>query len=164
MLSKLTIRDFKLFQGVEIELGERVVFIGPKNSGKTSALQAIVLWDVGVKRWLEKRGSGNISAERADVTINRQDVSAIPAPAANLLWRDLHVRGGKREESDPQRTRNVRIEIGVEGVNEKTWYGALELPQAGGVCADECDRPRNSGHARRHRGYGECCETTQGDK
>ena len=50
MLTKLTIRNFKLFDEVEIELGDRVVFIGPNNAGKTSALQALALWDVGVKR------------------------------------------------------------------------------------------------------------------
>jgi len=60
MLTKLTVRNFKLFSEVEIELARRVVFIGPNNSGKTSALQAIALWNVGVKRWLEKRNSGNI--------------------------------------------------------------------------------------------------------
>jgi predicted ATP-dependent endonuclease of OLD family len=41
MLTKLTVRNFKLFTEIEVELGERVVLIGPNNSGKTSALQAI---------------------------------------------------------------------------------------------------------------------------
>ena len=34
MLTKLTIRNFKRFRDVEIELGSPVVFIGPNNSGK----------------------------------------------------------------------------------------------------------------------------------
>ena len=112
MLTKLTLRNFKLFSEVEVDLSERVVFIGPNNSGKTSALQAIALWDVGVKRWLEKRGSDNIPAERPAVTINRQDVMSIPVPSAKLLWRDLRVRKSERIENK-LRTRNVRIEIGV---------------------------------------------------
>ena len=41
MLTKLTIRNFKRFGEVEIELGNPVVFIGPNNSGKTSAMQAL---------------------------------------------------------------------------------------------------------------------------
>jgi Fe-S cluster assembly ATPase SufC len=133
MLTKLTIRNFKLFDKVEIELGERVVFIGPNNSGKTSALQAIALWDVGVKRWLEKRGSEEIPTERAGVTINRQDLIAIPVPSAKLLWRDLHVREGERL-ADKTRTRNVRLEIGVEGTggraDEKVWQCHLEFDYA----------------------------------
>jgi len=129
MLTKLTLRNFKLFSEVEIDLAERVVFIGPNNSGKTSALQAIALWDVGVKRWLEKRGSENIPTERAGVTINRQDLIAIPVPSAKLLWRDLHVREGERLE-DKTRTRNVRLEIGVEGADDKVWQCRLEFDYA----------------------------------
>ena len=67
MLTKLTIRGFKLFDEVEIELAERVVFVGPNNSGKTSALQALALWDIGAKRWMEKRGSGTVPAQRPGV-------------------------------------------------------------------------------------------------
>lgn len=70
MLTRMRIRNFKLFEDVEIELGERVVFVGPNNSGKTSALQALALWNAGVRRWVEKRGSGNIPRERAGVTLN----------------------------------------------------------------------------------------------
>ncbi|MCG3153450.1 MAG: hypothetical protein DKINENOH_00038 [bacterium] len=129
MLTKLTIRNLKLFAEVEIELGERVVFIGPNNSGKTSALQAIALWEAGVKRWLEKRGSEKIPGQRPAVTINRQDLVSLPVPSAKLLWRDLHVREGVRLE-DKTATRNVLITIGVEGVDERTWQCSLEFDYA----------------------------------
>ena len=46
MLTRLIIQNFKLFDRVDIELGDRVVFVGPNNSGKTSALQALALWNV----------------------------------------------------------------------------------------------------------------------
>jgi AAA15 family ATPase/GTPase len=63
MLTHLIVRNFKLFDEVEIELG--VVFVGPDNSGKTSALQALALWSVGVRRWVEKRGAGNVPVDHA---------------------------------------------------------------------------------------------------
>ncbi|MGC8668972.1 MAG: ATP-dependent nuclease [Chthonomonadales bacterium] len=130
MLTKLTIRNFKLFENVEIELGERVVFIGPNNAGKTSALQSLAMWDVGTKRWLEKRGGGAVPAKRPGVTINRRDMIAVPVPVANLLWRDLHVREGSRADGKT-RTQNVLIEICVEGVDEgKTWVCGLEFDYA----------------------------------
>lgn len=53
MLTKLTVRNFKRFGTVEVDLGSPVVFIGPNNSGKTSVMQALVLWDIGLKRWNE---------------------------------------------------------------------------------------------------------------
>ena len=74
MLTKLTIRNFKRFGEVEIELGSPVVFIGPNNSGKTSAMQALALWDIGLKRWNEKRsGKKSTPEKRPGVTVNRQN-------------------------------------------------------------------------------------------
>ena len=55
MLTHLAVRNFKRFESVEIELGSPVLFFGPNNSGKTSAMQALALWDVGLRRWNEKR-------------------------------------------------------------------------------------------------------------
>jgi ABC-type taurine transport system ATPase subunit len=130
MLTKLIIRNFKLFKEVQIELGERVVFIGPNNAGKTSALQALALWDLGTKRWLEKRGGGPVPKKRSGVAINRRDLIAVPVPEANLLWRELRVREGTRTE-DKTRTSNVLIEIIVEGVDKgKSWKCGLEFDYA----------------------------------
>ncbi len=130
MLTKLTIKNFKLYDEAEIELGDRVVFVGPNNAGKTSALQALALWSYGVRRWVEKRGSGNVPKERAGVTINRRDLIGLPIPSSNLLWRDLHVREGYRE-SNKQKTRNVQIEIAVEGIdNGQPWTTELEFDYA----------------------------------
>ena len=130
MLTKLNIRNFKRFGEVEIELGNPVVFIGPNNSGKTSAMQALALWDVGIKRWNEKRSGKTTPEKRPGVTINRRDLIAVPVPGANLLWRDLHVRE-VRKEGGGQKTRNVRIDITVEGVTEdRSWTCGLEFDYA----------------------------------
>ena len=128
MLTKLTIRHFKCFGGeVEIELGNPVVFIGPNNSGKTSAMQALALWDIGLKRWNEKRSGKSAPKKRSGVTVNRRDLVAIPIPYANLLWRDLHVRDARRVDGR-QRTSNVCIDLIVEGVtNDRAWTCGLEF-------------------------------------
>ena len=57
MLTRLVLRNFKSFDDVDIELGETVVLVGPNNSGKTSALQALALWELGLRRWQEKKGT-----------------------------------------------------------------------------------------------------------
>ena len=105
MLTRLAVRNFKLFEEIELDLGQQVVLIGPNNAGKTTALQALALWDVGLKRWLEKRGAGDIPSKRPGVTVNRRDLIALPVPTAKLLWRDLHthceVRG--RQTADGAR-------------------------------------------------------------
>ena len=130
MLTKLTVINFKKFGKDEIELGNPVVFIGPNNSGKTSALQALALWDIGLKRWNEEYKDRTAPAKRSGVTINRRDLVAIPVPDANLLWRDLHVRDVRRVNGEPD-TNNIRIDILVEGITEdKPWKCGLEFDYA----------------------------------
>jgi ABC-type branched-subunit amino acid transport system ATPase component len=130
MLTKLIVRNFKRFEEVDIELGSPVVFIGPNNSGKTSAMQALALWNIGLKRWNEKRGGKDASAKRPGVTINRRDLIAVPVPDANLLWRALHVRD-VRKIAGRQETSNIRIEIVVDGVTAgRRWSCGLEFDYA----------------------------------
>ncbi|MCC7354431.1 MAG: AAA family ATPase [Anaerolineae bacterium] len=130
MLTRIRIRNFKRFGDVDFELGQSVVLIGPNNSGKTTALQALALWDIGLRRWNEKRKGRVSPEERPGVTINRRDLISIPIPDANLLWRDLHVRDVKRVGGKPQ-TQNIRIDITVEGVTEdKNWLCGLEFDYA----------------------------------
>ena len=121
MLTKLICRNFKNFENVEVELGNLVVFIGPNNSGKTTALQALTLWEIGLKRWNENRKGKKNPEKRPGVVINRLNLISVPVPEARLLWRNLQVR-------DPK---NVRIDIIVEGVTaNKTWQCGLEFDYA----------------------------------
>ena len=130
MLTRLTIRNFKRFDEVEIELGSPVVFIGPNNSGKTSAMQALALWDIGLRRWNEKRSGRTAPEKRPGVTVNRRDLVSIPIPDANLLWRGLRVRDVRRA-GGRQRTSNICIDIVVEGVtNDRPWACGLEFDYA----------------------------------
>jgi ABC-type lipoprotein export system ATPase subunit len=130
MLTKLIIRNFKRFEDVEIELGNPVVFIGPNDSGKTTALQALAVWDLGLRRWLERRRDKTTAKERSGVAINRRDLVALPVPNARLLWRDLHVRDVRREEGK-QKTSNIRFEIVVEGISGgRFWTAGLEFDYA----------------------------------
>ena len=114
MLTGLKVRNFKLFEEIDIELDQHVVFVGPNNSGKTTALQALTLWELGKNKWLEKRGGADVPPKRPGVTIGRRDLLALPVPSANLLWRNLSTRNVRRDNGE-QRTDNVLIEIVVEG-------------------------------------------------
>jgi hypothetical protein len=125
MLTRLQIRNFKRFPEADIPLGRSVVFIGPNNSGKTSALQALALWDVGMRAWNSKREGKSSPGKRPGVTINRRDLIAIPVPVSNLLWTDLHVRRGRTNGGG---TQNIRIDVLVSGVtNDQSWEAGLEF-------------------------------------
>lgn len=126
MITSFHIENFKRLGSVDLELGNAVVFIGPNNSGKTSALQAMALWDAGWRRWSEKRGKGS-PGTRPGVTINRRDLSSIPVPSAKLLWKDLHVNDTKTRDGK-QRTDKVYITLSASGIHEDIpWTCSLEF-------------------------------------
>jgi len=126
MITHFRISNFKRLGNAELELGSAVVFIGPNNSGKTTALQALALWDVGWKRWAEKRDRSS-PAERKGVTINRRDLYSIPVPSAKLLWNDLHTHELDRTAEKPKTT-NVLITLTAEGIHQdKPWTCTLEF-------------------------------------
>jgi len=128
MLTRLKIRNFKRFDDVSIDLGQTVVFIGPNNMGKTTALQALALWEVGLRFWNLKREGKESPEKRPGVTINRRDLISLTVPEANLLWRDMHVREGRPKVGGKPQTANVRIVIEVEGIiNDLFWRCGLEF-------------------------------------
>ncbi len=131
MLTKLTVRNFKRFESISIDLATPVVFIGPNNSGKTSAMQALALWELGMKRWVERYPCGDsMPKKRPGITINRRDLFAIPHPAANFLWRNRRTRKISKIEGS-QTTENVRIEIVVEGTAYgERWKSGFEFDYA----------------------------------
>ncbi|RKU25780.1 AAA family ATPase [Candidatus Poribacteria bacterium] len=123
MLTKLICRNFKCFGEIKVELGNPVVFIGPNNSGKTAALQALALWEIGLKRWNENRKGRTNPEKRPGVTINRRDLISVPVPDAKLLWKNLRVQAAQRPGG-----RNICIDIIVEGMTaEKKWECGLEF-------------------------------------
>lgn len=129
-LTRLAIRNFKRFESTEFELGSPVVFVGPNNSGKTTALQALALWQLGVHRWMERLARRDAPAKRSGVTIGRRDVLAAPVREARPLWRDLRVRRAERVNGK-QRTTNILIEIEVSGKNGAgEWTCGLEFDYA----------------------------------
>jgi ABC-type lipoprotein export system ATPase subunit len=134
MLTRLQVRNFKRFDEVDIELGRAVVLIGPNNSGKTTALQALALWNIGVRRWNEKRKGRASPEKRPGVTINRGDLISIPVRDANLLWRDLHVRNVEQVKVNGKKkpkTENIRIDVIVNGItSDKQWSCGIEFDYA----------------------------------
>ncbi|MBE3134549.1 MAG: AAA family ATPase [Acidobacteria bacterium] len=128
MLTRLKVRNFKRLEDADVELGKSVVLIGPNNSGKTTALQAIALWDMGLRQWSAKRRGKASPKTRPGVTINRRDLISIPVPQTNLLWRDVHVRDVQQEGGKAKRTQNVRIDVVIDGIsNGKPWSCGLEF-------------------------------------
>lgn len=115
MLTRLRVKNFKQFHEIDIELGQTVVLIGPNNSGKTTALQALALWHDALEAWTS-RVDQHISPPYAELdttaTLNRLGLTAIPVPSTQLLWTDMKATNGEK----------IRMEITVDGINDgETW-------------------------------------------
>lgn len=128
MFTRIKIKHFKLFEEVDLELGQHVVLVGPNNSGKTSLLQAIALWEIGLKKWPANRGYGTPTTKRRySVAINRNDLVSLPVPSSNQLWHQLRLRSTEREKERINTTKNRLIEISVYGVD---WSCGFEFNYA----------------------------------
>ncbi|MCX8057019.1 MAG: ATP-binding protein [Ignavibacteria bacterium] len=125
MLKKLSVENFKKLN-FEIELDEVVAFVGPNNSGKSSALQAIALWYLALQKWIEKRETKQSKAkQRTGVAINRKDLINLPVPSTKLLWKNLQVQ---KKKDDGNGQDKVFIKIKCEGeLFNKTWSLGFEF-------------------------------------
>jgi predicted ATPase len=87
LIERIILRNFKSFREQVFELQDHVVLAGPNNSGKSTLLQAIAVWNLALRKWLEKRGKSS-ARQRTGVGITRRDFTAIPLREMNLLWTD----------------------------------------------------------------------------
>lgn len=128
MLTRIKIRHFKLFEEVELDLGQHVVLAGSNNSGKTSLLQAIALWEIGLKNWLANRYREIRTTKRPDrVAINRKNLTALPVPSSNQLWYKLQMRSTEKTKANKVKTNRLLIEITVYGLD---WSCGFEFHYA----------------------------------
>ena len=116
MISRLTLRNFKRFREHTFELADSVVLAGPNNAGKSTLLQAIATWKLGIDRWVAQREGGR-AVKRSGVAITRADFTAAPLREMNLLWEDRKVTG----PAGMADTRRL-IEIVVEGEAGGEWW------------------------------------------
>ena len=92
LLHWLEVEDFKRFgEPQRLELDHPSVLIGPNNSGKTTALQAIALWSQAVKTWYESKGQAPPN-QRTSTSLNRLNIVAVPVQRTRLLWHNATVR------------------------------------------------------------------------
>jgi predicted ATP-dependent endonuclease of OLD family len=95
ILHYVEIENFKTFsKKIRIELSHPAVIIGPNNSGKTSVIQALSLWDRGVKSWFEKKGETKSTKEREryGAGINRLNILEVPVAETRFFWNKTRVR------------------------------------------------------------------------
>jgi len=129
MITAINIKNFKVLQDTGwIPVNGNVVFIGPNNSGKTTALQALSLWNFGLQKWIEKKKTSK-AVIRTGAVLNRKDLFAIPVTNSKHIWTNLFPLSSERTESGKiTKTKFNNIEISVKGITKnKEWICGLEF-------------------------------------
>ena len=109
-----------------VEAGIRELLVGPNNSGKTTLLQAIATWYLGLQRWIQVRGEITKAKKRTGVPITRKDFTVLPLREMNLLWTNRQTHLGKPKPGTPN-----LMEIILTGKNKNIeWKYGLEFQYA----------------------------------
>jgi len=88
MITRVRVEFFKRFKATSFELGDDIVFAGPNNSGKTTLLQAVAVWNLALQRWQAEHAESSKAKQRTGVPVSRNDFTAVPLREMNLLWFD----------------------------------------------------------------------------
>lgn len=108
LLHFVEIENFKRYGTRQsIVLEHPSVLIGPNNCGKTSILQAIALWSIGLKTW-RSEAENSKAEKKTGKALNRLNILSVPVPKTRHFWNNLRVS-----------QKNIAITVGVD-VNGKS--------------------------------------------
>lgn len=135
MITKVTTQAFKRFASQAFPLEPVTLLAGPNNSGKTTLLQAIMVWNLALQRWSQKKGpeSKSKASERTGVPITRQEFNALPLPSMDQLWTDTHtsLRKGEVAEQKPGAPRLIVITLEGKSSEGADWKLGFEFRYQG---------------------------------
>ncbi|OFW09863.1 MAG: chromosome segregation protein SMC [Acidobacteria bacterium RIFCSPLOWO2_12_FULL_59_11] len=109
MITRLTLRNFK-------NVGEQVyhftqfdLLVGRNNSGKSTVLQALAIWQFCVDEFHRSKRSGS-----KGIQVVLPNFTALPVPEFNLLWKDRTERAYPVDKKGNKKQEFILIEILVE--------------------------------------------------
>jgi hypothetical protein len=114
MITKLTLRNFKSIKEQTYEFALFDLLVGRNNSGKSTILQALAIWQFCIEEFRRAKRSGTTGKQ-----VVLPNFTALPVPEFNLLWREKTERhypkvdGSKKQEF-------ILIEIDVTWIAESS--------------------------------------------
>lgn len=112
MITTLTLRNFKSIEEQTYKFGQFDLLVGRNNSGKSTILQALAIWQFCVDEFRRVKRRGSTGRQ-----IVLPNFTALPVPEFNLLWREKtdrrypKVDGSKKQEF-------ILVEIDVTWITE----------------------------------------------
>ncbi len=83
MITRLTLRNFKSVQEEQYDFTTFDLLVGWNNSGKSTVLQALAIWQYCVDEFRRSRRAG-----KKGIQVILPNFTALPVPTFNLLWRN----------------------------------------------------------------------------
>ncbi|MEO5368212.1 MAG: ATP-binding protein [Magnetococcus sp. WYHC-3] len=120
-ITKLTLKNFKSINEQTYEFGLFDLLVGRNNSGKSTILQALAVWQYCVDLFHHSSRSGSKGTQMV-----LPNFTALPLPEFNLLWRNKTDREYP-EENGKKRQKFILIEIIVH------WHDKARNEQQFGV-------------------------------
>jgi predicted ATPase len=107
MITKLTLRNFKSVKEETYDFTSLDLFVGWNNSGKSTVLQSLAIWQFCVDEFRRSRRAGT-----KGIQVILPNFTALPVPAFNLLWHNKTDRKYPEIEGKKQQ-QFITIEIEV---------------------------------------------------
>lgn len=111
MIREIVLRRFKRFEEERFDLNGHVILAGLNNCGKTTVLQAVTAWALGLKRWRELNDFQRHGGAYTRAPLARQAFSAVPLRSYDLLWKDRNYAGTLEIEVSLVDGRRVTMEF-----------------------------------------------------
>jgi len=112
MIKSVTIRNFKGIREETYDFTDFDLLVGRNNSGKSTVLQAIAIWQFCVDEFVETQRKG-----ASGVQIVLPNFTALPVPEFNLLWWEKTDRLYQNGEMGRRKQEYVLIEIDLTWAN-----------------------------------------------
>jgi len=101
MITRLSLRNFKSIESQDYDFTSFDLFVGWNNSGKSTILQALAIWQFCVDEFRRSDRKG-----KTGKLVTLPNFTALPVPAFNLLWRnkkdrkypEIETTGGKKKQ------------------------------------------------------------------
>jgi len=114
MIHKLILKNFKKFEEETFLFNNFDLIVGANNSGKSTVLQSLAIWQYCVEQFriIRKKGQNGIQIVLPNFT-------ALPVPEFNLLWKDKKDRKYEDDINTGKKNQQyILIEIDVYWMNQ----------------------------------------------
>lgn len=122
MITQLTLRNFKSVSDQIYKFTSFDLLVGRNNSGKSTVLQSLAIWQFCMDEFHRTKRSGNTG-----IQIVLPNFTALPVPEFNLLWKDRTDRRYPTDENGEKKQKFILIEILLE------WTAPGGITQSFGV-------------------------------